>query len=638
MQFNLFPAAAKDRPLVRWKTECSKDPAKIAEWKAHFGDGIKHWCLPTGTVNGIIVLDVDMKGNGYETLKQLPAFPETKAQATPSGGRHYIFRLPTDGRHYGNRVKFLPGLDIRAEGGYIVYYGADERPIADAPSWLLDASLKADPDTSGVPASVSGEVAMRVVEEALTAIREAPAGESNNVLNVQSYRLGQLVAAGSVSRAYAEAGLLTAALERNKPRPEAIATIRSGIDGGLRHPLTSPFDNAPPQPVISIPPPPTIARWTPPRLTREAIMDTSKLRKPQLFEHWSTEDITLTTADGGTGKTTLAVYEAVCLALGERFLGFRCITPGRTLFITGEDTAEKIAAIIGQILRQLGLLDDPRYNEEVNRVLDSIVVKKDPDLCLVVKDRNGFLHPNMDALRKMLEAVEDIRPKLIVLDPISSFWGSEAALNDMAKAVTKLCAELVHQSGACVHLINHMGKVSSGQKDMTQFAGRGGTGLPSHARVSRALRPVFDDEYAELTGGATLGDKQSAMMCNVNKFSDGSPLYNKPFLIVRDGFLFARKALSEAKAREEEEKLSDIERVFGVIKEKRQENKFPNQNFLIAHFKACGDPLSAERVKRAVSILSIDGHMGEFVKSVANPDQVSGGKVFVITGSDGREQ
>jgi RecA-family ATPase len=227
---------------------------------------------------------------------------------------------------------------------------------------------------------------------------------------------------------------------------------------------------------------------------------------------------------------------------------------------------------------------------------------------------------------------------MIVFDPISSFWGSEAALNDMNKAVTRFMSDLTERSGACVEMINHMGKQSSNQKDMTQFAGRGGSGLPSNARVSRALRSVFDDEYADLTGGEQLQDKQSAMLCNVNKFTDGSPLYNKPFLILRDGYLFMRKTLTDTKAREAEKNLSDIERVFAFVKECRQADKFPTVKIVQAHFMTNGNPITKASVDRALEMLGFQGHIGEKLRLVENPDATIKDKVFVITDLDGREQ
>lgn len=639
--FKIFPATIHDGrkiPLIKgWQEAATNEPEAIELWKNLFRDKLKLWGVPCGPTNGIFVLDADVKTGGLETIKTL-AIPPTMSQRTMSGGVHFIFKYPSDGRHYGNRVGFMPGLDTRGVGGWMAYYGTDQTPIADAPQWLLDAVVAtAQPETQGSAVKVAPEIAQGIIEKSLEAIREAPEGESNNVLNVESFKIGQLVASQSVTAEYAEAALLRAALERGKPIYEAKATIASGLAGGAKKPITSPFGETQPIPNFTIPAPPVIERWTPANFSRQDLLNTSNLRKPQLFENWSTEDIHIVTADGGTGKTTLTLFEAVCLALGDRFLGFNCLQSGRTLYITGEDTAPKLGAMIGQILRQMGYLENfPGFAEKVELVLQSVVVKKDADLCLIVKDRQNFIHPNPEAMRKILEAVNDIKPKMIVLDPISSFWGSESALNDMNKAVTKFVSELVERSGACVQMINHMGKSSSANKDMSQFAGRGGSGLPSNARVSRVLRPIFEEEYQELTN-EMLTEKQSAMMCVVNKFTDGSPLYNKPFLILRDGYIFSRKNLTPDKAKEQEKSLSDIERVFAFVKDARSHDRYPSEGVIVAHFMTCGNPVSEARAKRAIKMISYAGHMGEMFKFVDNPDLTSKDKVIVITDLDGKE-
>jgi RecA-family ATPase len=639
--FKIFPCGADKIPLIRnWQTEATDDPEVHRMWANLHREKFVYWGVPTGIANDIFVLDVDVKKeNGHEELKKYP-MPKTLTQRTPSGGMHYIFKYPQDGKKYGNRVKFLPGLDTRGDGGYIIWYGGDDTPPGETPTWLRE---KASPSHNQISQAasqstikVAPEIAAEVVQKSLDNIREAPEGESNNVLNVESFKLGQLVASQSITRDYAEQALFRAAKDRGKPDYEAKATITSGLDGGSKKPIPDPFNAS--APIANVPiPDPRGTLWTPSKTTREEIMDFTKLRKPQLFENWSTEDIAITTADGGTGKTTLKLFEAICLALGERFLGFRCIKPGKTLFITGEDTDSKLKAMLGQILRQMGLTESSEYDDKVQTVLDSIYIKKDADLCLIVKEpRSSFLLPSAQAMERVMQAVDHIRPKMIVFDPISAFWGSEAMLNDMAKAVTKFMSELAERSGASVEMINHMGKQASSNKDMSQFAGRGGTGLPSHARVSRTLRAIFDEEYTELTM-ETLGEKQSAMLCNVNKFSDGSPLYNKPFLILRDGFLFTRKFMTDAKAREAEEKLSDVERVFQFIQETRESNRYASRNVVLAHFKTCGNPIAKPRVEATLHMLEFDGHMGERIKFIENPNQLDGGKVYTITDMDGKE-
>ena len=627
--FKVIPLNNKIPLIQNWEQEATADPVKIQAWQNYFNGKLTRFGIPTGLVNDILVLDVDAKDGGLETIKNYQ-IPNTMSQRTQSGGIHYIFRYPKDGKQYGNRTKFIPGCDLRGIGGQIVYYGTDQTPIAEAPQWLLDGAIKSTHDHTGQPVQVAPTVAEGIIQKCLNTIVQAPQGERNNVLNTESFKVGQLVKAGSVTREYAERALLGAAHHIGLPQDESWATISSALKGSDNKPLTTPFS----EPVaIGLPAVTVPERWTPKHFTLDDLMNTSKLKKPQLFKDWSTEDIHITTADGGTGKTTLKLFEAICLALGESFLGFPCVAPGKTLFITGEDTAGKLGAMIGAITRQMGLLSD---SAKLNTILSSIVVKKDSDLCLINKDRQGFLHPNQVAFNSIMEAVHDVQPKMIVFDPISSFWGSEAALNDMAKAVSRFMGRLVEESKACVEMVNHMGKQSSKQKDMSQFAGRGGTGLPSHSRVSRVLRTLPSEEYADMTG-KELGNDQSAIVCNVGKFTDGSPLIDKPFIILRDGFLFSREILSASKARDLEKDISHQDRVMKFVKECRSNGKYPSKALIIAHFVTCGDPIPETKIRHALQMLEFNGDSGTGLKTIENPDVGAGGKVYVLIGEDGNE-
>lgn len=641
-----FPVDINKIPLVPWReTRGSSDPEQHKLWMNLYRDRLAYWGMATGIESDVLVLDVDNKNdrNGFQFIqeKNLP-LPQTAWQQTKSGGAHFIYRYPKDGRHYGNRTGLLQrgsGLDVRGEGGYIaLYQDIDWSQVTDAPPWLIDAAGRANTyEISAHTFSTVGiapQIAEPIILEALENIREAPEGESNNVLNIESFKLGQLVASGSITRDYAEQVLLDAALYRKKPLYEAKATIASGLNGGGQKPLTSPFPNEAPVPVTGVAPwNEEKSRWTPVHFTRLDLMDMTKLKKPQLFKDWSTEDIHITTADGGTGKTTLALFESVCLALGQPFLGFPCLQPGaRTLFIIGEDDAGKIGAILGAIVRQMGLMDDP---EKLQKIIDCILVKKDADLCLISKDKAGFLHVNHDAFDKINQAIEDLKPKRIIFDPIASFWGSENALNDMNRVVSKFMGSIASR-GISVEMINHMGKSSSANKDMTQFAGRGGSGLPSHSRVSRVLRELGPEEFQDKTGEA-IPDGQSAILCNVNKFSDGSPFYNKPFIIVRHGYLFSRRDLPESKVKEIQQEETDLARVMNFIREERGAGKYPTKPSIEAFFAFQKIPIGPTRLKHSLQMLHHIGFEGEKIKPIPNPDVSMKDSVYVLTDMDGKE-
>ena len=632
-----------------WRDEASGDQERLKSWFKQYGSNPNfRWIIPTGSVNDILVLDLDAKHNAMQNLADLGlTVPQTFFQQTLSGGYHFFFKYPNDGKKYGNKVniKFKElgdkksGVDTRGEGGYVMWYSQTpcSIPIAEAPTWLLDKYNAQDETlrTDAAPVTFDNVIATQRFTAALETVRNAPVGQSNDILNVQSFIVGQLVAAGSFSYEYAYEQLYKAAIERGKPPYEAQETIKSGLNGGIKKPAAIELPATPPTLNFQVPPPPEPpARWTPRRITFEGLKDRSKLRQPQLFENWSTQDIMLTAADGGTGKTTLKIFEVVCMALGERFLGFECKRPGgKTLFITGEDTEAKIISMIGMVCEQMGIMSDP---VKMQKVMDSIAVKKDSDLCLVDRLKNGFIVPSRIAFDKVLEAVEDFGPDLIIFDPIASFWGSESALNDMAKAVTTFISRLTER-GIAVEMINHIGKSSSQSKDATQFAGRGGTGLPSHSRVSRVLYPLTETDYLEYTG-KHLEDGHSAILCTINKFSDGSPLYNKPFIILRKGYLFTKEDIMPIKQLENMNKKTDAERVFTFIKDVREQGKYPTLKYVCAHFKSLGpDKISDARVKEALQVLKIDGHLGETVKETDHPDGTQTEKVIIIEDIQGRE-
>ncbi len=98
--------------------DATKEADVIRDW---FADGhVINIGILTGSESGIIVLDVDPRHGGEESLKKLGPMPETVTVATGGGGRHLYFRYP-NGLDIRNSAKKLgPGLDIRGTGGYVV--------------------------------------------------------------------------------------------------------------------------------------------------------------------------------------------------------------------------------------------------------------------------------------------------------------------------------------------------------------------------------------------------------------------------------------------------------------------------------------------------------------------------------------
>lgn len=605
--FKYFPCDKNKRPLFTgWQDLATNDPAVLKQWTEMYADRFAYWGIPTGKTNGVLALDIDRKGSkdGFKSLQEQGVnCPTTMSQRSISGGMHLLYQYPQGNEHYGNRAGIFhkdSGVDIRGEGGYVCVYNLDNSPVSPAPEWLVKEAKGFKSHETGTAVSVSSGVALQEINQALDNIRNAPAGERNNTLNTEAFRAARAVSGSGLDVESVKSMLRSVAIEVGQSTFEANATVNSAFKGGEAKPLTSPFGA--PVDTIGIPVIETPKPWKPEPLSPMDLFNKANLRKPQLFKDWSTRDIHITTADGGTGKSTMKLQEAVCLAIGAPFLGFPCqVTEGTTLYITAEDSKEKLAAMIGEICIQMGIRDN---KELMDKILKNIHIKKDSDLCLITKTRDNFLTHNKVALDTILEACKEIKPDMIIFDPIASFWGSESNVNDMGSAVSKFMQTLNKETGACVEMINHVGKASSAAKDLSQFAGRGGTGLPSHSRVSRALRQVDNAEYTQLTGGS-LDESESSVMINVNKFSDGSRLLNKPFLAIRRGYLFTAEDIKEREVVDGEVSNSDQDRVLAFIKECHELGKEPTFKQVVAYFgtRSKDDKISKARVDSALEIL-----------------------------------
>ncbi|GAN97412.1 DNA recombinase/resolvase [Komagataeibacter europaeus NBRC 3261] len=107
-------------------------------------------------------------------------------------------------------------------------------PPPPIPHWL--AALLAPAPQPMPPRRMAADRAPGVLLRALHAVCDAPAGMANTTLNARAYALGRWCGAGMMDMAQARDTLLHAAQRRRIPLNEARATIRSGLNAGLRNP------------------------------------------------------------------------------------------------------------------------------------------------------------------------------------------------------------------------------------------------------------------------------------------------------------------------------------------------------------------------------------------------------------------
>lgn len=121
--WSVIPVREKaKRPAVPWKkyqSECVSE-STLHDWFRRKPE--YNVAIVTGALSGLVVLDVDPRHGGNDSLKKLEsehgALPPTMESITGGGGRHVYFSHP--GGDIPNRANIEPGLDLRGDGGCIV--------------------------------------------------------------------------------------------------------------------------------------------------------------------------------------------------------------------------------------------------------------------------------------------------------------------------------------------------------------------------------------------------------------------------------------------------------------------------------------------------------------------------------------
>lgn len=186
-KYPVFPLWSRDWTDEGGKAHKSKSPATangfhdatrdVAVIRRQFLDRGRPLLIgvPTGRASGILLLDVDPQGQAWLDQNR-ETLPVTRTHKTRRG-LHFIYRMPDEPLSGGKASELAPGVDIKADGGYMVWWPATGLPvenaetISDAPMWLLErvrkfkANTRGKQDNGAVTVRRAGAVATRTVHE-----------------------------------------------------------------------------------------------------------------------------------------------------------------------------------------------------------------------------------------------------------------------------------------------------------------------------------------------------------------------------------------------------------------------------------------------------------------------------------------
>lgn len=229
------------------------DAATDSRAVAHSFAKIPRANVGIATGNGLLVFDIDGRNGGFESIASLKAdgrqFGHCPVARTGNGGRHLYFAIHEPIKC---RTGIWPGLDIKADGGYVVAppsrIGASKSgsggsyawlvdpfrtPLPPIPDWLLmklrpKAIARKPIESCGSPFS-----AIRRLDGLARFVAGARSGSRNAALNWASFKAAELIRQNQIGTSEVVGTLRTAALNAGLDIREITATIESGLHAGI---------------------------------------------------------------------------------------------------------------------------------------------------------------------------------------------------------------------------------------------------------------------------------------------------------------------------------------------------------------------------------------------------------------------
>jgi len=184
-------------------------------------------------------------------------------------------------------------------------------------------------------------------------------------------------------------------------------------------------------------------------------------KQPCIVDRWFYEDVGVFIAPGGTGKTTLLLFQLIHIVLGLDLFGYEVRAAGPVVLLTAEDSRETLIARLRFMCHELGLTD-----EQVQEVRDSIIITdvsgKGIKLTTVEKD---VVMPSKQLDRLIVE-VRLLCPSLVVIDPMVSFGVGESRINDAEQGMIDAARRIRNTVRCAVLYVHHTGKANAREETL----------------------------------------------------------------------------------------------------------------------------------------------------------------------------
>jgi AAA domain-containing protein len=211
--------------------------------------------------------------------------------------------------------------------------------------------------------------------------------------------------------------------------------------------------------------------------------------RPWIYgRHLIRQQVSVTVAPGGVGKSSLTIAEALAMASGRKLLGDWVAGPQRVWLYNLEDPRDELDRRIIAAMQHYDIAPD-----QIDGRL-FVDTGRERSLTTAIQTRDGIQinKPEIDDLAREITAK---RIDVLVVDPfVSSHMVSEND-NSAIDLVAKEWAKLADRCNIAIELVHHTRKTNG--EEATTESGRGATALLAAARSGRVLNRMTGDQRAE---------------------------------------------------------------------------------------------------------------------------------------------
>ncbi len=246
-------------------------------------------------------------------------------------------------------------------------------------------------------------------------------------------------------------------------------------------------------------------------------------------------DVGVLNGPGGTGKTSLLLYECASVVLGRTLYGREILRPGGVLYVSQEDSAAKLMYRLSRIVQDMQLTRGERERIAENFFIEDL---QEHRVRLVESDKWGNL-TRTPAAAQLIEQYATAGLSLVIFDPIIYFSAGERYMNDGGAELMLAGRSIASALDCAVEFVQHVSIVTSRTKTDDQYAGRSAASLADNARSVRNLWPYAHTDGAKFGGPPPSSvskhdiSQRRLLVLKQPKISDSEPIV-EPIWVIRN--------------------------------------------------------------------------------------------------------